>query len=61
LVVLAGVTEKPIPLHMLVFIGVIAGVVATFNVYVAVAAAHGLLETVMVKVTVFPASPAAAV
>ena len=29
--------------------------------YVAVAAVHGLLETVMVKVTVLPASPAAGV
>ena len=33
----------------------------TTNVYVAVAAEQELLETVIVKVTVFPASPAAAV
>ena len=37
------------------------GVALTFTVYVAVAAVHGLLETVMVKVTVLPASPAAGV
>ena len=34
-------------------------VVSTFTVYVAVAAVHGALLTVIVKVTVFPASPIA--
>ena len=33
----------------------------TITEYVAIAGVQGLLETVMVKVTVFPASPAAAV
>ena len=33
----------------------------TTTVYVAVAAVHGLLDTVSVKVTVLPASPAAGV
>jgi len=37
------------------------GRASTFTIYVAVASVHGAFETVIVNVTVFPASPAAAV
>ena len=48
--------------HMVTGVPALAvGCAFTITEYVAVATAQGLLETVIVKVTVFPASPAAAV
>ena len=44
-----------------IFPGAAGAAGLTTIVYVAVATLHGLLVTVMVRVTVFPASPAAEV
>jgi hypothetical protein len=52
-----------VPLEQIVWLppAVAVGRGLTLTVYVAVAAVHGLFDTVIVKVTVLPASPAAAV